>query len=296
LISWHFNWYNTCNLVLLPSPRCVELSKLATCTCFCVGLEFATPLPNIGGGSSLQTAQPLCRKIRVFIADSSSINSQLLAETLARHERVDVVGFGSSPEHLLNSVITSRPDIVLLSARLEEQSTLGLDILRQLRSEGDKLKAIVLLDSSTPDLVTEAFRSGASGVFCRSARLDTLPKCITAVHEGQIWANSKELSFVLKALTAQRPFQPNNGNGLALLSKREREVVCCLAEALTNRQIAERLNISQHTVKNYMFKIFDKLGVSTRVELIFYVLSRRGDNGNLEAALDQANAGALLRQ
>jgi DNA-binding NarL/FixJ family response regulator len=177
---------------------------------------------------------------------------------------------------------------------LEEEATRGLEVLRQLRAERNDLKAVVLLDSSKPDIVVEVFRSGASGVFCRNTPLQVLYKCIIAVHQGQVWANSKELGFLLQAFTLSRSFKSSNFKGLMLLSKREREVVQCVAEALTNQQIAERLNLSQHTVKNYMFKIFEKLGVSSRLELIFYVLSR--DENDRRPSSSNGNGSAVERQ
>jgi DNA-binding NarL/FixJ family response regulator len=251
--------------------------------------------PNCWGEERVQSTQPLRKAVRVFVADSSPINSQLLADTLARDPQIEVVGFGSNPDDTFARSLVSAPDILLVSARLDELPTRGVELVRQIRNEMTSVRAIVLLDSSKADIVVEAFRSGASGVFSRSVPIEALFKCIHAVHQGQIWANSSELGFLLRALAAHRPFQPTECNGMLLLSKREREVVQCLTEALTNREIAERLTISQHTVKNYMFRIFEKLGVSNRVELIFYVLSRGNGNGT-EVSLGNGSLHSALRQ
>jgi DNA-binding CsgD family transcriptional regulator len=84
------------------------------------------------------------------------------------------------------------------------------------------------------------------------------------------------MSFAVEALASSPTVRAVDANGLDLLSKREMEVVRSLAEGLTNREIAERLGLSQHTIKNYLFRVFDKLGVSSRVELLFMTLSQAG--------------------
>ena len=91
-----------------------------------------------------------------------------------------------------------------------------------------------------------------------------------------MWVSSRELHYLLQALAEPAPIRLNNVNGNALLSARELEVVSCLAEGLTNREIAQRLTLTEHTVKNYLFRIFDKLGVSSRVEVVLYALSGGG--------------------
>jgi two-component system, NarL family, nitrate/nitrite response regulator NarL len=226
----------------------------------------------------VQNTQPLHRAIRVLVADSSPITSQLLAEAIRKHRGIEIVGFGSDPQDIFDRILNHMSDVALISARLGDDPDGGFSLLQKLRSERPSLRAVILLDCSGSDRVVRAFRSGASGVFSKNLAINTLCKCIVAVHEGQIWANSQELGFVLAALTATPQYHIAENGALAQLSKREQEVVQSLADGLTNRQIADRLKISPHTVKNYMFKIFDKLGVSSRVELLSQVLSGASDS------------------
>ena len=220
----------------------------------------------------MQNSQPLCRTIGVMVADSSPITSQLLAEALGRHRGIEILGFGSEPERLFEGILGRIPDVALISARLGEDPDGGFRLLQMLRVERPRLKSVMLLDSHRPDSIVHAFRSGASGVFGKNMPVQMLCKCIKAVYEGQIWANSEQLSHVVAALSAT-PQQPKlETDTLTLLSKREQEVVHLLTEGLTNRQIADRLKISPHTVKNYLFKIFEKMGTSNRLELVFLVL------------------------
>ena len=229
-------------------------------------------------------SQPSKPEIRVFVANSSPLHCQLLAEAIRRGRHFSVVGSTASVANVIQSVLECRPDVLLIGANLEQQPNRGLSVLRELQANRPNLKAVVLLDSSTPNTVVQAFLSGARGVFCRSVSLSLLSKCIRVVHDGQIWANSQEVEFLLAALAAPslRQFEPDR---LSLLSERECAVVRCLAfgGGGTNRDIAQQLGISDHTVKNYMLRIFDKIGVSSRVELLFYVLSHTGATYNNEA-------------
>jgi DNA-binding NarL/FixJ family response regulator len=165
---------------------------------------------------------------------------------------------------------SEKPDIVLLSAILEGNPALGLKVARQVRALHPDRHIVMLLDASERSPVVEAFRAGARGVFCRSESLKTLAKCIQCAQSGQVWANSKELGYLLGALSEAMSMQPPDDSNLSSLSKRERDVVLCVAEGLSNREIAHRLNLTEHTVKNYLFRVFDKLGVSSRVEVVLY--------------------------
>jgi DNA-binding NarL/FixJ family response regulator len=232
----------------------------------------------------VQAFQPLRLIIRVLVADSTPISSQLLSEAVARSSEIEVVGYSSDPAEIMTLATRLNPDVLLMSAQLGEDPERGLAVLEQLRTERPNFKAVVLLNARRPGIIVRAFRSGASGVFCRST-LDMLCKCITAVTQGQVWANSEELGYILAALSDPAQPQKMESRILSLLSKREREVVGHLVQGLTNREIAETLGISQHTVKNYLFKIFEKVGMSNRVELVFNLLSHgagsRSKNGSI---------------
>jgi DNA-binding NarL/FixJ family response regulator len=139
-------------------------------------------------------------------------------------------------------------------------------------------KAIVLDCDSTawqPERVVNASRDGARGVSCRSHSLKSLSKCILAVHQGQIWASNEDLEHLIKALSHLKPLHLNNSRGTPLLTRREEDVVRLVADGLKNREIAQKLKVKEHSIRNYIYQIFEKLGVSSRVELILYVFSHR---------------------
>ena len=138
----------------------------------------------------------------------------------------------------------------------------------------------MLLDRASRDLVIEAFRSGALGVCERSQPYRMLCKCVYSVQRGQVWANSQQLRYVLEALVTGMPSRVTNVRGEFLLTQREEAIVSLVAEGLKNREIAESLKLSEHTVKNHLFRVFEKLGISNRAELILYLLGTKGSSRN----------------
>ena len=244
----------------------------------------------------MRGSQPL-HATRVLIADSSAMHSELLAESIRRDRRFAVVGSASSSGDIQSLLREHCPDVLLISASMDEQPHGGLHLLAELRSTYPEIKAVVLLESPKRETVVQAFRLGARGVFSKNSPIKVLAKCIDCVQQGQVWATSAELGFVLEALAAAPSVRPLAASALNQLSARELDVVTCLAEGLSNREIAQRLKLSRHTVKNYMFRIFDKLGVSSRVELLFYVLSRPvSDNGDNSPAKSGNNGGRLAKE
>jgi DNA-binding NarL/FixJ family response regulator len=137
----------------------------------------------------------------------------------------------------------------------------------------------MLIPDSERDLVVDAFRGGARGVFCRFQSIKLLPKCIRTVHEGQIWADTRNLVYLLDFLTQLKPLRLiKPGGGMARLTPREAEVVQLLADGLSTRDISQKLALSEHTIRNYLSAIYDKLGVSSRVELALYAVHREDLN------------------
>jgi DNA-binding NarL/FixJ family response regulator len=227
-------------------------------------------------------------KIRVLVADSSRIHTHLLAEALKRDSHFEVIPFDSESPRLASAVTSLDTDVLVISANLDEQPSRGIEVLRELRAARPNVRAVVLMDSLNDEMVLHAFRAGARGIFGKSQPLEVLCKCVLCVHQGQIWADSREMSLAVEALASAPTVRTVNARGLSLLSKREIQVVHCLAEGLGNREIANRLKLSQHTVKNHLFRIFDKLGVSSRIELLSMTLSQPG--GTALAPDDSARA------
>jgi two-component system nitrate/nitrite response regulator NarL len=217
------------------------------------------------------TAFPNQDRLRVLAADSTSMSTQLLVEALGRDVQFQMIEAPSNAAAILALMKREKPSLAVISAKLGDDNAGGFELIREIRAQFSAVRLILLLDASDRTAVVEAFRAGAQGVFCRTEPFRLLAKCIQCVNGGQVWASSSELQFVLDAL-AQPALANFNSNGRALLSAREMDVVRCVSEGMTNREVAQRLKLTEHTVKNYLFRIFDKLGVSSRVEVVLFAL------------------------
>jgi two-component system nitrate/nitrite response regulator NarL len=214
--------------------------------------------------------------LRVFIADSSSMGCQLMVRALQQSRQpIKVVGSATESGEIIKGLVANRSDVAIISVDLRNGPITGFRVIREARLSCPHIRIIVLVDSPDRALVVEGFRAGADGVFSRDEPFEMLCKCIRAVCEGQIWASSEQLRYVIDALVKDEPQPIKSANGTQLLTKREEELVQLVAEALTNRDIARQLNLTEHTVRNYLFRIFNKLGTSNRLELALYVIKQR---------------------
>jgi len=233
----------------------------------------------------METQRTREERIRVLVADNTRIHAQLLADALRRDQGLDVISADSDSRGLIATAAAHKADVLLISSNLDAEPHRAFEVLRELRVAHPQIRAVVLMYSSKRESILHAFRAGARGIFSRHESMESLCKCVRSVYEGQIWASSLQMSFAVEALASSPTVRAVDANGLDLLSKREMEVVRSLAEGLSNREIAQRLGLSQHTIKNYLFRVFDKLGVSSRVELLFMTLSQASSTPSLLPSL-----------
>jgi DNA-binding NarL/FixJ family response regulator len=206
-----------------------------------------------------------------MVVDSSRMNGQAISAALKNHQ-FQVVYAGCNAAEAAAEAGRQPVDVALIGENLDGHHGAGFELTEKMRSTRGRPQVVMILDHSDGDSVTRAFRAGARGIFSRNSSLETLPKCIVCVSQGQLWASSAELEHLLEAL--KMPLRLVNASGAELLSKREREVVQQVSEGLTNREIADLLGLSENTIKNYIYRIFDKLGISSRVELVLYAASQ----------------------
>jgi DNA-binding NarL/FixJ family response regulator len=176
------------------------------------------------------------------------------------------------------SAFKSTPvDVAILNLDQPRDSFPDMSIVRRLHIAHCEIPKILLLDSCDRDVVVSAFRSGARGIFCFSDYpFRMLCKCIRCVHRGQIWASSEQVQQVIQEITHVPSLRTVNSKGMKLLTPREEQVVALVADGLSNRETARELSLSENTIKKYLFRIFDKLGISSRVELVLFAVSHGG--------------------
>ena len=214
-------------------------------------------------------------RIGVFLAESSVLACQLLSDALRRlDDSIAVLACESDSRGFLLRLQESQPDVALISSSLCDGSMAGFRVLSEMRGRYPAVCPIVVLDTPEKDLIVAAFKTGALGTVFRTDPIALLHKAIRSVYAGQVWANSCQMRYVLEALSTSISPCLLNARGESLLSLRQQQLVSLVAEGLSNREIAVRMRLSEHTVKNYLFRIFEKLGISNRVELIMYSISQ----------------------
>jgi two-component system nitrate/nitrite response regulator NarL len=236
----------------------------------------------------LQIGRPLEPAFSAVIVDRDSMGSDLLVNALVHNLRCDAVAVRSSD--LLQVLGARNVDLVIISADLSARLGVGFDLANAVSCAHPKIPIVILLDQPPREAVINAFRSGARGVFDRQASMSEFIDCVKHVRKGFIWAGREETNFVLEAFKSiSAPIALTVGNS-STLTKRELQVVQCAAAGKTNKTIASELGLSDHTVKNYLFRAFEKLGVSSRVELLFHLTTHGRSFESPRAEQDEANA------
>jgi DNA-binding NarL/FixJ family response regulator len=226
----------------------------------------------------------------VLISEPNKMYCDLLRKAFyVVRNRFHVVASASTTAEILAGIEETRPQVAIVSANLQDGPLTGIRILPEIRRIHSETRTLVALEAPEPDLVIEAFRFGADGVFCRNSPFDLLCKSVEAVSQGQIWASNDELRYVLNAFAKSSKQRKMDSNVESRMTKREAEVVRLAVEGLSNREIGQQLGLTEHTVKNYLFRVFDKLGVSNRVELVLSCL-RQEEDVREEIATEQRNA------
>ena len=226
----------------------------------------------------------------VLIVDRDPMSSDLLANQLRQNGAYRAIAV---PAPDLLTTLAKRPiDLVVIGGDVSYNARSGFALARAVSRAHPKVSLFVLLNAPTREVVIDAFRSGARGVFSRERPLAEFVDCIEYVRKGFICAQGMEATFLQEALMSIPAPSLTVAIGAPQLTCRQLQVVRHAAAGKTNKVIAAELRLSEHTVKNYLFRAFEKLGVSSRVELLFYLtLSERSfDPRTAASTTDSSNS------
>ncbi len=209
--------------------------------------------------------------VRILVADDHAIFRDGLRKLLEGSDDVQIIGEASNGNECIKMLAKLKPDILLLDLRMPEKD--GLGVLEEINFDSMPTRVIVLTAAEDDRDVVRAMRLGARGVVLKQSASDLLLKSIRKVHDGEIWLDNRMTAEVIDAF--KKSAEAGQRREKPLLSEREKEIVQLVAQGFRNREIGEKLFISEQTVKNHLHNIFDKLGVSDRLELALYAIHHR---------------------
>jgi DNA-binding NarL/FixJ family response regulator len=215
-------------------------------------------------------------KIRIVVADDHPIFRDGLCRLLALEDDFEVVAQAQDGRQVLDVLQQFEPDILLLDLKMPGLD--GLATLQKLQSTKNRTRVIVLTASDDKNEFVQAMKLGTSGIVLKQTATELLIKSIRKVHAGEIWLDSHTTQAVIRQFVANdeapppAPMPAPRDRERSPLSQREREIVALVAQGFKNKEMAEKMFISEQTVKNHLHNIFDKLGVSDRLELALYAI------------------------
>ena len=208
--------------------------------------------------------------IKVLLIDDHAMFRTGLRLAIESRPGIKVVAEAATSAEALAAAARESPDIILLDLDLGEES--GFELLPELIAAGHAGRVILLTGTRDPEAHRRAVRMGAVGLVLKEHAIETVLKAIEKVHAGEAWLDRMMIATILRERS-----RPENANGrsgeaakIATLTERERQVIGLIGEGLKNREIADRMFISEATVRHHLTSIFNKLGVEDRLELVIY--------------------------
>ena len=210
--------------------------------------------------------------IRILIVDDHAVVRAGLRMLIDQNPAMKVIGLAGNRSEALAIAASEQPNLIILDILLGDED--GLTILPELRSVAKSARVLVLTGMRGSESQRRAMLAGAMGVVLKDHAAEVLIKAIHKVHQGEVWLDRLTMGSVLDEMTQATEINPEKAK-IASLTDREREVIALIAEGLKNKQIGERLFISETTVTHHLSSIFSKVGVSDRLELIIYAFRYR---------------------
>jgi two-component system, NarL family, nitrate/nitrite response regulator NarL len=231
----------------------------------------------VGAASQQSTKKPpvaALATIRIVVADDHPVVRFGVKNMLMNEPGFEVVGEAVDGDDAITQTLEYEPDILLLDLQMPRLP--GLEAMRAIMTKSPRVKIVLLTATITPQQIIEALQIGARGIVLKDAVAGDLAHALRAVLSGDYWIGGERVANLLKALhelmaqAAAVPERKTYG-----LTPRELEVVTCIVEGCSNRDVAKQFTISEETVKRHLSNVFDKTGVSTRLELALFAIAHK---------------------
>jgi len=217
---------------------------------------------------SFPAPPPSARAIQIVIADDHPVVRAGVKAVLAQAPEVTVIGEAADGQEALNLVRRLAPDVLILDLAMPRIE--GIDVLRTLQDVAWRGRAIILTSGITREQTLEALQTGVSGVLAKSDAAEQLVAAVRAVDAGRFWFGGQPLRSLVGVIADLLPSAPVPRQ--FGLTQRERDIIALVVEGQSNREIAASLKIAEETVKQHIKNVFDKTGVSKRLELALFAI------------------------
>jgi DNA-binding NarL/FixJ family response regulator len=209
--------------------------------------------------------------IRVIVADTQAIFRAGLRKIFALEDDIRVVGQSETLAQTLAAAKKFSADVLIFEAGL---TTNPLEAVSDLLRQSPQMKMVVVTHEPNEELTLDLFRRGAHGIVSREVEPEILVECLRKVAQGEPWLDRQGVNWVLTAYRTQSS-RPTGSRPKVQLTPKESLIVSCVTQGMKNKEIALRVGTTEQVVKNYLRKVYDKLGVADRLELALYCLNHR---------------------
>src|SRR5437762_3951136 len=209
--------------------------------------------------------------IRVIVADTQAIFRAGLRKIFALEDDIRVVGQAETLGQALSAVKKFAGDVLILEAALAGNA---VEAISEFLRQAPGLRVVVVTQEPNEELTLELFRRGVHGIVSREVEPELLVDCLRKVSQGEPWLDSKGIRWVLEAYRTQAT-RPSSSRPKVQLTPKESLIVSCVTQGMKNKEIAQRVGTTEQVVKNYLRKVYDKLGVADRLELALFCLHNR---------------------
>ena len=206
--------------------------------------------------------------IRIILADSQAIYRVGMRKVFALEDDIRVVAQAETLANLYSALHRFPTDVVFIEGALISGT---VDAIPELVRRAPEAKIIVQVSESDESNTVELYRRGVRGVVPRSIAPDLLIKCVRKIADGETWIDNQSISWVIEAYRSQATTL-TNPRTQPKLSKKELAIISCITRGMRNKEIAYQIGTTEQVIKNYLRKVYDKLGVSDRLELALYCL------------------------